>query len=719
MELARIILPCLTLFWSAIIVQLLATKLIKKENSLLPFFSLTVGPLFLGLLLYLLFFVFPEHSNFFYLTTIYSILILASIFLYKNIFTLFSQIAKSFSKLWSSDKRDFLFYFLLAVIVLIVAAVFTRTLLWPPLWDDQILYINQAYAIAHSHSIIGFMQSSMFRDHNMTLSSNPNIRPGLPMIYSFFDLFTKCFKSIQLTASIVVFYYFLVLLGLIPTIIAKYFTKNKLKTGLLALFFTLTSFYFIDHTICGFKEIIFCSAILLGIDFILEIKNSKEKLLNLIMLSIVLGSMAFINYSGTIIFFIFLIILFIATSKIKLAKRLINLLILTISGLIFSGFEFFTLFSWMFSKSITTPVVQSSAPAKTDVFSTLAVHGGNEFAGYNITGIIDLYIKGKFQGFTQPQFFGLVFILFLIVLIFTFRKTIKNEFNKYLLIFLGLYSFIVFDPLSLNRHPYAYVLAISHKYTVLLIPFIAIIIASNFDWLEKISDWIKPRAVAIVLSILALLDFIYLRNHINLVLDLIKKVIPIYYADSYYLNLLTLGNNLMMMALVVVTLVIFLLILIKGNTKLVELWQKEKISLILLLTFFFLAPLVFFFNTNYGITDTISYSFSSTNQKLLHVKGRNVFPLIGEVQNLNPSGNVLLIGEPKVFFQLNFPIDKLVAGDEIDPKEFNIDLLKTGQIEYIVAKADSKIGDISLDQIKSLQLEKVIGQDVLYKNLSF
>ncbi len=720
------------IFSFAISIFSLLTKVSKIATLNNILLSIFFSPLILGLFLYFLFYISPSHTGFFYITSLIVFIGITFISSKNNLGDSWVYI-KAFLSRRSNFKNSSVFLrYLLFVIGCISFLVFLRTVFWPPTWDDQLYYIEQAYVTAQTHSIQGFFTNNVFANQHLVYENNVNIRPGLPMIFSLVPLLTDSLTETKYFSQIVIFYFFILACALVFIIAYRTARDNKNETGLLALFFTLSSFYFIDHSISGFKELLIISGILLFF-LLLQEPGKRENIIEHAKIGILLGLIAFINYSGLLITsFLMLILIFRSRNGIK--QAFFKLAVISLLIMLFSGFEIFAFLRLMeFTPSpiaekqtntltttinISTPII--AANKKDDsLFNKLSVQGGNEFAGYNITNTKDIYTKGKLQGFFQIQFYGFVFWLFLIILIFRFKENFREYTSTNILTFLAIYSFIFFDPMNLNNHPFAYVLAISHKYTVLIIPLIAIIISLNYNWLRKLFNRIKPRTLSALLITLTLVDFFFIRNNLKSVLAIIKQIMPVYYPDSYYLNLLSFGNNSVMIFFIIIILFVESLIFFKGRTDLNEFWKKENISFILFLTFFFLAPFLFFFNSNYGIKETALSSFSSTNVKLQQIKGRNLYFMIGYLQNINASGNILLVDENKVFSQLYFPSTKLFTPREIERYKSIHDTLKGRNIQYILAKKNSLLEKEPISQISSLKLELVKGEDELYKNINF
>jgi 4-amino-4-deoxy-L-arabinose transferase-like glycosyltransferase len=701
------------------------------DNLLLSIFF---SPLILGLFLYLLFYVTPGFSSFFYITSL--IIFVGAVFICsKNKLCDSLIFIKSFLFGHDNFKKTSVFLkYIVFVIGIISLLVFLRTIFWPPVWDDQLYYIEQAYATAQTHSIQGFFTNSIFTNEHLRYESNTNIRPGLPMIFSLVSIFTDSLTETRYFSQIMIFYFFILTCVLIFIVAHRTATSNNNEAGSLALFFTLSTFYFIDHSISGFKELLVISGVLLFFLLLHELRE-REGMIEYIKIGILLGLIAFINYSGILIVS-FLLLILIYRSRNEMGRIFFKLIIVFLLILFFSGFEIFSFLRLMkFTPSTTAktqtteftsaatntsyPTITINNKRETSLFKKLSMQGADEFIGYNITSTLDVYTKGKLQGFFQIQFYGFVFWLFLIILILRFRKNFKEATSTNIIILLAIYSFVFFDPIGLNNHPLAYVLAISHKYTVLIIPLITIIIGLNYNQLREIFNRIQPKVLSVLLMALILLDFFFIRNNLTSILTLIKKVMPVYYADDYYLNLLSLGNAFVIIFTIIILILMEIFTFLKGRAILNELWERENISFIIFLTFFFLAPFLFLFNSNYGIKETILYSFSSTNTKLQQLKGRGFYFMIGQLQNINPSGNVLLINESRAFSQLYFPSTKLLTLEEKDKQKAFYEILKERNIQYILTKKNSLFGQEPISQLSNLELELDKGEDELYKNTNF
>jgi len=580
------------LFFSLVPVLFLLINSIINQKKFALIIALAISPLIHSQLLYLLFMYLPHNSDLFYLLIIFLIDILLFLFSIQR-FTKEIPIIKPI-QIPLSLLEKFLFLANISILLLVLI----RTIFYSVTWDDQNLYLKQTYVFNQSKSLDLFNSSKIFKNDVFEHQMNSGIRPGLPFIYEYSLLFSGNYHSLDTFAQSIIFYYYLLTLILIcysSIIISK--TKH-FTYPLFAIFLTQTSFNFINYSIWGFKELLIISLVLISFILINKLNFNQNSLKTTILFGTILGLISFINFSGSVIALMLLLIQFIFSKK-KLFLRFLYSLIAFIAFIFFSAYEFSFFLGWLLS-SYTIPgnyISFSNSP----YLKMQEISGGGELGNYKIYSDSDILIKGKLQGFTQIEMYGLIFILFIFALIKYFRRIITNQHNLIIISFIILFYLIIIDLLGLNNSYYSSVTVVSSKYTVMCVPLIAIVISSQLDKLMTLLNKIKPLHLLIVLLSYLALYFLYISHNISSIYILIKNIIPIWNSDSYYISRLSFYFKFSMIITMITALSILFLYKVKGEKNLNTYWQLNNVSPTITLTIIFLLPFFLSVFSNYRL----------------------------------------------------------------------------------------------------------------------
>ena len=363
---------------------------------------------------------------------------------------------------------------------------------------------------------------------------------------------------------------------------------------------------------------------LLGIYIIAKlISLPKRNIFLEIMLAVTIGLNAFVNIHGIIISVISMLILVIL-SKLNFLERLKQILFIFIINLLAGSLEFFRTFGYIFATTIKSSNLGLIIEKIRGIIRSINHTDGSDgrivsqvgydqkhVALYQFSSIIDKYIKGKFQLFTNIGVFGVYPWLFLALLVSSFKKILKkNSLNRVLLSFVGLYFLVVIDPFSLNKHPFAIVLWGSTKYANLILLVGMLIVAAYFSeivkWLnEKISSirYIKIYFIGLVLGLVSLKKYI-----VSFLLKLLLSTIPIFKSIDFYKNKMT----------VLVSIVTVGFILFTGYLVIKKYNKKIAINGLFVIVMVFLIIVPFF------MTDVGKISFLKTF-KYLNVTDKQKF----------------------------------------------------------------------------------------------
>jgi len=379
-----------------------------------------------------------------------------------------------------------------------------------------------------------------------------------------------------------VYFYYLVLL-LLTVLYGGKLIGLKDRNLIWPAILTISSFYVLRFTILGGKEIILMSLAMLGLYSLDKLLQKKEiDWQYLVFLAMTLGIATFINFSGTVVAGI-IGFLFIFCTRYPLRLRLLATSTLVVLILLFGGFE-----AWMG----TTGFIFNSSPLSQGAVS---VDAGRlrqaELINYGLHES-NIFWRGKLQAFTQPQFFGFIFIIWLVITITSCIKRHKrSQLENTLFLYAVVYFLIIMDPFSLNPHPYAYVLSISPKYSLMLVPMIAVILSGRKEtvlYLEKII----PKNLIYLSGIFLLLLHPGIRNYLlSDSMKIISRMMPLTRDPEYYLSLI----NGLMIGLGLASLVLVLT---------AKYWQRHyaKLAAFGLLV----IPTVFLLNSNFSFWKTMS-----------------------------------------------------------------------------------------------------------------
>lgn len=633
-----------------------------RQRTLLYLVGYGLAPLLISLILNYLYRFFPHQPWWFYSGIIWGLWLTGLLVLaYVRRTGDFQNIRLSLRPLWQAVRRSSATAKLLGMfVILTIGFVFIRGQLYPTLWADAIYYLQQGHVYSVDRSLDRLTTLIPFAEDGSDYLMNPSIRPALPVLYSFFYTTVDQANIFIFSGSFLYFYYFLLTLGIFACILKKFnFNDERIIIGLTLL---VSSYYFINFLILGFKEIILIFLLLVGLLMSEIIANSTAKIAGLwsALLGMVIGLLIFINPSGVIIGGVIGLVYLLAVKKM-----LRHIVVLVFFMLVMTGGElqhdlaFFRLVKPTAighteaneysaykitptptpTEVVTTPVTEPTpTPVPTEVVTTptptptptevvvtptpteVVTTPTPTASTSEVTTPVGLdnhlkqqiLIKGKFQGFTQPQFYGIIFLLFAVLgIVRSVQKRQLVYFEKIVLGFFWLFFFIVMDPFFLNPHPQAYVLSISPKYTILLIPLAALFITMNYtvilNWLAKIKvSYLLLSAVCIGL----LVPFV--RNvAVTKTFAVFENIIPVYNSPDYYLHkfdLLFLGVGL----LVLVLNIIFVYLLVTQAS------QAKKVATLNILLIFsaFIFPFLFLLNNNYKIVPVFRNILAPQAEKL-------------------------------------------------------------------------------------------------------
>ena len=418
--------------------------------------------------------------------------------------------------------------------------------------------------------------------------------------------------------------------------------------------FLLTCFYFIRFAVMGYKDVIIMILSLQAIQVAVNLKEKKSTKLN-VFFGVLLGLMSLINYSGIVIAGIIFLTHVLNNPKIVIKPKelIINLgIILLIASMELKKFIF-----WATVGGINTNDDQNTI---SNITNTNITHpyAQIEFDGYGIVTNIDIYIKGKFQAFTQYHYFGLIFFLFLIVLMFRARKMRKKNVTKWLFIYMSIFFSIFFDPFNINQHAQAYVLTISPKYWLLLLPPISILVSSQHKWWMTFPKKIKNKWMIGVMTLM-LLSLVKIFPNSNQILMLfIEKTFgyftPFYRESSYYLEKL---NFLYWLILAGISVGLFYWMISKFFKK--SLFKKNRSILIALILYVIsVVPFISSLDTEYDLSKLSGLKEENSLNRVINFNKSNrlFYPLVKYFDQNIESG--IIITNSGYYAKLAYYLDR-------------------------------------------------------------
>lgn len=696
--------PLILIFTLALLLNSFFKAALKLRNGHSITSSLIISPMLLSLILFYLFLFFPNQNKITYVS--FFLLAIIPLFLFKS-----KQISRDISWLREPIKkavrhrRGIFSNILIGLLGFVFLLCGLRIFFWPINWDDQIYYIEQAYAIGQERTLETFQNWGVFDNGILRHQMLPAIRPGLPLLYSFSTLFSTRLSDSVLFSQFMTFYYMVILVGILIYLASRINRKNVVENTLITLLLIFTTYLFINLTVLGFKELLIICLLFLGLytTSLADFRGGKNML---VYLGAVFGLMTYLNYSGSLLTCIFLLMLFFKLrSNFFGAIRKIVFVWLVV--LLMGGFEFLysinmALGGGFIKASLRDQIEYASVTInnfvstnkKTYPFLPLDISGistnntgVDEYKSYGIDSPIAVYTRGKLQGYFQFQYFGLLFVIFLLTVMSRFKYIWQESLSKWILIFLGLYYIFFLDIFKISSHQFSVVLTVSHKYTALLVPFVSLIIGSQWQWIKRIFSRLNLWNILTICGLIFMSGIFIVGNNYPNILKLVMKIVPPHNSDQYYINVLKTANSWMIaLSASVMIFIIFGRIIFGKRLKIW--WQKNGLSSVLIFVMIFYLPFLFFFNSNFGLMDTLTYSLSSAEVKLTKIKGwQGLYLMVNYLNRLPTGSNVLFVNSNvnQLEIHLTAPSANMFSM-RTKKEDFTTDFMNGGylNIDYIV-----------------------------------
>ena len=542
----------------------------------------------------------------------------------------------------------------LAVLSMFLFLYFIQSFYYPILGNDNALYIGQSIALREYKNLEWEKKTFVMVDGS-EYRYNSSIRPGIPFFVSIFIMsgvdYRKMFQFIST-------YYYVLLFGIFMLFVYK--VSIELKKNIGRSFFWASSFFLFSWVltrafIFNAKEIVVYFFALLSLYLIYVLIKMKERNIFFELLTgIAIGVGVFVNLHGVIIGGIVIMLLFVL-SKLNIKERIKQCVSIFLYHFIFSAFDFARIFRFIFIITIKGLIAKGSIflnkifsafdfKNRSNIFSdntnniprneikeadhavrAVIVNnsGGNINSGilrgttgkhlalYGMKNLFDIYIKGKFQIFTNIGVFGFYFWVFLTILMLKIRELLRSDITKILVFFILIYFLFILDVFNINTHPAAIVLWGSTKYAALLL-LISMIVSSVYieQFFEFFIGFIKKNVRKVIIFSFLVVSLIISLNKlfISLGVSLLSLTISFSKDEYFYREKVEYFYYILVFFIIIFLVAIFL-------SK-----YREKLSYNILvsssLMFFVLMP---FFITTVGKVDllkTFHYLNSSLQNKL-------------------------------------------------------------------------------------------------------
>lgn len=610
------------LFFIPANVVLLVLLKYKINETLGNFISVVisygVGPLLNSLLLYYLIWFFPERNRSFYLVIVALFWLMSFLLAYKKMghaLDLYKKYFNFFFKTFFKNKKSLLFLpiFIIFFILLIQA------LFYPVIDNDKALYLNQSEAVYQYKNLDWQKEKNVLIRGDDEYKYNSAIRPAIPsfMAFSFFiDKESGNYFIFNFLSA----YYYVLLFALFLFVVCKLSVSANKK--IFISMFSGTLFFVLSWGlgrmfVYNSKENIIYFFALLGLYLVHLVISNKRRIVGLeVILGIILGINSFVNIHGIIIEFITLLSLFVFSSM-KLKSRIIQTFTVFAASLFAGGSEFIYMFNFIFVSTVKNSIEHLSSLFfyNGKSLETTSVINNSDMAHqnlYHIKNFADVYLRGKFQIFTNVGVFGFYFWFFIVLLGSNLKELIKNRIVKIILFFILLYFIVVIDPFNLNSNRYAIVLWGSTKYANLIL-LLSLIVTSVYaiDLLIKIFALISKYINKAILAILFVLTSIILFRgfFISYLVKILLSVVPVYKEEIFYQNKI----EIFYYCIPVFLCLLLISIIFKKYNK------TDRSFIIFVFASIFLFVLVPFFITDIGkvpLIKTLSYLDKSLEVKL-------------------------------------------------------------------------------------------------------
>jgi hypothetical protein len=569
------------LFFSNAILLLLLSVGFNKiiRNNLLLLFSYGIGPFIPAIIFYALIWLFPGRQDIFYLLVLITICLFL-IFLCRGKWPEVKKshidlIKKTIVEIKNIPKT------ILAVSVVFIGLYAIQLFAFPIIDNDSVFYLNQSEAVYENKNLDWQKQPEVKIRVDDYYTYNYSIRPGIPSLIASTYLFNGGEMSNYFSFRFLSFYYYLLLLFLflycIKQVCVK-LNKNPIRSVSFGMLFFIFFWSLTRSLIFSAKEpVIYFFALLSIVVLATILDKGKGNWRKRSLLAMILGLNVFINLHGIIIECIILL-LYLMLSRQKLVNRIISGISIFLISLPFGGFDLLVTYQFIFLGSLG--LVKYPGGRENVVSGSV-----NQ---YQMTNTVSMYLRGKLQALTNIGVFGFNFWTFLLTLVTYFKKVMKDNLLKLIVLFIAVYYLIVIDPFFFNKNPVSIVLWGSSKYATLLV-LLGMVVTSVFvnDLLKWFSDLLRKngRKILIVSTTLLLISVTFYQNIIKFGTNLLLLTVPAYKDFLFYRAAIE-KLYIVVVGMLIYLCVVLVLMKIKNNVKLAYYISNILMVSIILTPFF-------------------------------------------------------------------------------------------------------------------------------------
>lgn len=389
--------------------------------------GLGLGPLTISLFLFFLLLIFPNRTNTFYLIFIILLFVFPALIyrriIINNLFSYYRSFLLLPNKIRSSDK---LFWFLGFSVLIIGAYIFVQSLAYPFTSHDGSIYRLYGKYIYEQKNLNNYPMVNSDESTGFFVKGAQH-PPGFPLIYTWLDLY-RGGSSDGMHRAVTPLY--IILSGAVLFLILR--KRSGVYSAFLGIALLAMTPLLIKQSYENSIDPVRFYCILAP--YLLAIKLLYAKNIYLpVLIGIILGLGIFIHTSGILIFFVLpLVLLFRIKGKPKEKIAVASLIV--VSGLLIGG--------WQYGINYTR-FHNITGPISTSIFKVKNIKIWDRGLIVNkLTGTTDLnklpisneLLYGRLQMFSRPEYYGLVFYLLVLALLYWF-KFLKRKSEDWLFIF--------------------------------------------------------------------------------------------------------------------------------------------------------------------------------------------------------------------------------------------------------------------------------------------
>ena len=438
-----------TYFLSGFIIATLLERFLRKPGKEISFaeiyiFGLGLGPVTISLILYLLFLLFPDKANLFYIFIIEVIFLLMLIIIRKNLLESAKKIFCFFTgirwKIRSLEKDIIVMGFLVA---LILSYIFIQGIGFPIVSHDGCVYAYHGKYFYEIKNLDNYMAKPDEKTGAYLPLAHP---PGLALVYTWFYLLQGNTDSDILPRTVAPMYglYLVILLWIV-------LRKRKGKyCGIFGLLLLVLTPIFVwqsyENSIDPMRMFfIFSSFVMLG-------KLLQEESVNMALLIGLAAGFAMYTHVTGILALLVVIPIYLLFSKKNIGRRIRTAVFIGIIAMIIGGTQY-AINYLRFNNILGTNSYSFFVPKVRNFYSSTELIRVGQEGSIEIKRIklSKNLVFGRLQMFSRPELFGLSYYIFLFALFYWIRSIRKEKIDIVLLLAAILYAIPVIYKFYSNR----------------------------------------------------------------------------------------------------------------------------------------------------------------------------------------------------------------------------------------------------------------------------